>query len=146
MAVLRVLLNRLPYLLCGIAVYLLASPATQKLFTNNAAMVGFFTSLNLPAPELTVILIGVIELLAMLAFITGIGGRFMAGILIVEMIVAMATAGRNDNNTVLIVCSIGILIMGTGRESVWQPAENFFRRLTPKFLQTDAPTAAQPAR
>lgn len=131
MSALETLRHRMPLLLCGVAVYLLSSPATQKLFTNNEAMVGFFTSLGIPAPAFMVIFIGVIELLA---FITGLGARVMAAVIVVEMVVAMATAGVNANNVVLILSAIVIAALGTPY-ALQLPANSPVNRLVPAALR-----------
>jgi len=134
MSALATLRHRLPLLLCGVAVYLLASPATQKLFTNNEAMVGYFTSLGIPAPAFMVIFVGVIELLAMLAFITGLGARVMAAVIVVEMLVAMATSGVVANNIVLILSAICIAALGTPY-ALRLPAGSPVSRLLPAPLR-----------
>lgn len=134
MSALATLRHRLPLLLCGVAVYLLASPATQKLFTNNEAMVGYFTSLGIPVPAFMVIFVGVIELLAMLAFITGLGARVMAAVIVVEMLVAMATSGVVANNIVLILSAITIAALGTPY-ALRLPANSPISRLVPAPLR-----------
>lgn len=134
MSALATLRHRLPLLLCGVAVYLLASPATQKLFTNNEAMVGYFTSLGIPAPAFMVIFVGAIELLAMLAFITGLGARVMAAVIVVEMLVAMATSGVVANNIVLILSAICIAALGTPY-ALRLPAGSPVNRLLPAPLR-----------
>lgn len=138
MSAVETLRRRLPLLLCGVAVYLLASPATQKLFTNNEAMVGYFASLGLPAPALLVIVVGLIETLAMLAFITGLGARVMAAAIVIEMLVAMATAGVNANNVVLILSAACIAVLGTSY-ALRLPADSPINRLLPASLRTPAP-------
>jgi uncharacterized membrane protein YphA (DoxX/SURF4 family) len=97
-------------------------------------MVGFFTSLGLPAPAFLVIAIGIIELLAMLAFITGLGARVMAVVIVIEMLVAMATAGVNANNVVLILSAIGIAALGTPY-ALRLPADSPAARLIPAPLR-----------
>lgn len=125
-----VFIKRLPYLLCAIAAYIVYDPALQK-FTNHSVMTGFFDNLGFPIPEATVLFVGIVEIAAVLSFIFGIGGRWMALILGIEMLVAMATAGRNDNNTIVLICCIGIMLLGTGERSVWQPMEARVRRYIP---------------
>ncbi|MFW5772991.1 MAG: DoxX family protein [Phototrophicaceae bacterium] len=120
MSTFNTLLRRLPYLLAAVAAYVVIDPALQK-FTNHSVMVGFFDSLGFPIPEVTVVFVGVIELLAVAAFVFGIAGRWMALVLGSEMVVAMLTAGVNTNNTVVLICCIGIALLGTGERSLWQP-------------------------
>ena len=120
MSVTNTLLRRLPYLLCAVAAYVVIDPALQK-FTDHAMMTGFFDNLGFPVPEVTVVFVGIIELLAVTAFVLGIAGRWMALVLGGEMVVAMLTAGVNTNNTVVLICCIGIALLGTGERSLWQP-------------------------
>lgn len=120
MSALNTLLRRLPYLLSAVAAYIVIDPALQK-FTNHAVMTGFFENLGFPVAGTTVIFVGVIELAAVAAFVFGIAGRWMALVLGGEMIVAMLTAGVNTNNTIVLICCVGIALLGTGERSLWQP-------------------------
>lgn len=120
MSALNTLLKRLPYLLSAVAAYIVIDPALQK-FTNHAVMTGFFENLGFPVAGATVIFVGVIELAAVAAFVFGIAGRWMALVLGGEMIVAMLTAGVNTNNTIVLICCVGIALLGTGERSLWQP-------------------------
>jgi uncharacterized membrane protein YphA (DoxX/SURF4 family) len=120
MSLTNTLLRRLPYLLCAVAAYIVIVQALPK-FTDHARMTGLFDNLGFPIPDVTVVFVGVIELLAVTAFVFGIAGRWMALVLGTEMVVAMLTAGVNTNNTVVLICCVGIALLGTGERSLWQP-------------------------
>jgi putative oxidoreductase len=117
----------LPVVLRAAAVYVLFEPALNK-FRSTEAMVGFFGSLGIPSPEIMVLLVGVVEVSAVILFATGILGRVIAVPLSVVMIVAMATAGVNQNNIIVLVSSLGILALGTGALSLWQPEGDLLGR------------------
>lgn len=95
----------------------LVVPGSQKLL-NYGSQVDFFAELGIPAPELLVPLVGVIELTAATLIAFGIAGRLGAALMVPVMLVAMATAEVNAFNTAVLVASLGILVVGTGRYSV----------------------------
>jgi len=95
----------------------LVVPGSQKLL-NYGSQVDFFSELGIPAPELLVPLVGVIELTAATLIAFGIAGRLGAALMVPVMLVAMATAEINAFNTAVLVASLGILVLGTGRYSV----------------------------
>ena len=109
----------LPVLLRAVIVYVVIGPATQKFF-DYETMVGFFTALGIPAPEVMVVFVGVIEMSAVI---------LLALVLAIEMVVAMLTAGRNTNNTVVLLSCLGIVALGTGAFSLWQPEARWIARL-----------------
>jgi|GEM_PF-402117 putative oxidoreductase len=95
----------------------LVVPGSQKLL-NYGSQVDFFVELGIPAPELLVPLVGVIELTAATLIVFGIAGRLGAALMVPVMLVAMATAEVNAFNTAVLVASLGVLVFGTGRYSV----------------------------
>ena len=95
----------------------LVVPGSQKLL-DYGSQVDFFTELGIPAPELLVPLVGVIELTAATLILLGIAGRLGAALMVPVMLVAMATAEVNAFNTAVLVSCLGILVLGTGRYSL----------------------------
>ena len=95
----------------------LVVPGSQKLL-DYGSQVDFFAELGIPAPELLVPLVGVIELAAAVLIVCGIAGRIGATLMVPVMLVAMATAEVNAFNTAVLVSCLGILVLGTGRYSL----------------------------
>jgi len=95
----------------------LVVPGSQKLL-NYGSQVDFFAELGIPVPGLLVPLVGVIELTAATLIVFGIAGRLGAALMGPVMLVAMATAEVNAFNAAVLVSSLGILVLGTGRYSV----------------------------
>ena len=123
----KLIFRWLPVVARAAAVYVLFSPMLSK-FTNTERMVGLFGNLGLPAPEITVLFVGVVELLGVVLYALGLGGRVIAVPLIIEMIVAMSTAGVNQNNIIVLTASVIILTLGTGALSPFQPEGSFLGR------------------
>lgn len=126
-----IILKRLPIILGAFAAGVYYTPATDKLFYNKTGQIAAFTNLGYSNPETVVLLLGLFELAAMIAFTLGIGGRFMAMAVIFEMIVAMNQVGIRPNNVAVMACAIGILLLGTGAHSLWQPMEERFKQWIP---------------
>lgn len=129
----NIFLKRLPIVLGALAAGVYFGPATDKLFFNNAGQVGAFTSLGFASPETVVLLLGIFELVAMFSLALGIGGRVMSIAVIIEMLIAISYVGIKPNNVVVLLCAIGILLLGTGANSLWQPLEAQFNRFIPKM-------------
>lgn len=125
------LIQRLPYIFSIFAAGIYFGPATDKLFFNNATQVGMFTQLGFSSPETTVLLVGLFELAAIISFLLGIAGRWVAIAVIIEMLFAMSYFRVVPNNTAVLICAVGVLLLGTGAHSLWQPGEEIFRRFIP---------------
>ncbi|WP_327053587.1 DoxX family protein [Halomicrococcus gelatinilyticus] len=113
----------LPLVLRAVVAIVVATPATGK-FLDYRGQVDFFASLGLPAPELTVVLVGAVEVAALVMLVLGFAGRVAAAALAVVMVVAIATAGVNPLNVVVLLGSLGIVALGTGPYSLWQPEDD----------------------
>lgn len=135
MALIERIATWLPLVFRAVAVYVLVlgptaagpGPAVQKI-TNNAAMVGYFANLGIPAPEVMVIVVALVEWGSVVAFVLGAAGRAMAALLAIEMIVAIALTTPGSNNLAVLISSVGILLLGTGALSLWQPEAALLRR------------------
>jgi uncharacterized membrane protein YphA (DoxX/SURF4 family) len=97
-----------------------AYPAVRK-FTQYGYRVEEFAAYGIPWPELAVPVTGAIELVAIALLTVGIAGRLGAGMLTAGMLVVAATAGSNAFSIVVLVASIGVLVLGTGPYSYWDP-------------------------
>ena len=112
----------LPVVLRAVVALAVAAPATAK-FLDYQGQVDFFVSLGIPQPELTVLLVGLVEVAALVMLVLGIAGRVAAAALVVVMVVAIVTAGANPLNVVVLLGSLGIVALGTGPYSLWQPED-----------------------
>lgn len=110
----------LPVVLRVIAVTITAYPAVRK-FTEYSARVEAFTAYGMPWPELAVPLTGVVELVAIALIAVGVAGRLGAGMLAGGMLVVAVTAGSNPFSVAVLVASAGIVVLGTGPYSYWDP-------------------------
>lgn len=111
----------LPVVLRVIAVTVTVWPAVRK-FTQYSYRVQEFASYGVPFPELAVPVSGAVELFAVVSLAGGIAGRLGAGSLLVTMVVAVATAGPSLFSGLMLVASAGILVLGTGPYSYWDPS------------------------
>lgn len=108
----------LPVVLRVVAVTVTLYPALRK-FLEYSYRVGEFRTYGIPWPEVAVPLTGVIELVAIASIGLGIAGRLGAGALVVGMVVAVAAAGPNPFNVLVLLASAGICLLGTGPYSYW---------------------------
>ena len=117
---LQTVLAWLPVVLRAIAVLVTAYPAVRK-FTQYGSRVEAFAAYGIPWPELAVPVTGAIELVAIALLTVGIAGRLGAAMLVAGMLVVAATAGSNPFSLVVLVASAGVLVLGTGPYSYWDP-------------------------
>jgi uncharacterized membrane protein YphA (DoxX/SURF4 family) len=110
----------LAVLLRVIVVTVTLYPAVRK-FTEYSYRVAKFEAYGLPWPAFAVPVTGVVEILAIVAVGVGIAGRLGAGALVVGMVVAIVAAGPNPFNVLVLVASVGIVLLGTGPYSYWDP-------------------------
>lgn len=86
---------------------LVAPPAVGK-FLTYAQSVAFFASLGIPSPELTVILVGIIELAAVVLLLIDVGRRSVGVSLLPVMLVAFWTT-YDWQALVVLFAAIGLL-------------------------------------
>ena len=63
-----------------------------------------------------------------LAMAMGWAGRFMAFVAVFPLGLTVALDGLTPIRSVLVICILGILMLGTGRGSLWQPSDRVFAR------------------
>ncbi|WP_458187305.1 DoxX family protein [Haladaptatus sp. NG-WS-4] len=114
----------LPLVLRALVVVIVAIPAITK-FADYAGQVDFFTSLGIPAPGVMVLVVGVVEVASVVMLALGVAGRVAALALTVVMLVAIVTDGANPLNVTVLLASLGILSLGTGPYSLWQPEDRY---------------------
>jgi uncharacterized membrane protein YphA (DoxX/SURF4 family) len=87
-------------------------------FASHASQTRHFRHWGVPAPSSLVYLIGLVEIVAGVVLVLGLAPRLAALVLIVDMLAAMATAGRIDGGFHLIVPPLLIIacliIIGSG--------------------------------
>ncbi|WP_332898779.1 DoxX family protein [Haladaptatus sp. CMSO5] len=106
----------------AVVVGILTIPAMSK-FLNFSQSAGFFASLGFPVPEALVVVVGLIEVTAVIMIAFGIAGRVAALSLIPVMMVAMATAGPSWKNAVVLLGAMALFVFGTGAYSVYRLGE-----------------------
>lgn len=116
----RIIRNGLPVLARLAVVGITTYPALRK-FMQYPERVAQFASWGVPWPEIAVLVAGAVQLFALSTIAIGFGGRVGASALAVVMTVAMITAGPNVFNGTVFVSSVVIMLVGTGRYSVWDP-------------------------
>lgn len=110
----------LPVVLRGLVVLILTPPAVGKFiyYSDRAAN---FAEYGIPAPEITVLLVGVLQLLAVVSIAFGAAGRLGALSMVPVMVTAMVVQFVNPFNTIVLVGCLGIILLGTGNYSLWEP-------------------------
>lgn len=112
--------GHLAVLLRVVAVTVTLYPAARK-FLEYPYRVAKFEAYGFPYPEVAVPVTGVIEILAVVAIGFGVAGRLGAGALGFGMVVAIVAAGPNPFSVLVLVASAGIVLLGTGPYSYWDP-------------------------
>lgn len=110
----------LPVILRVLTVTITLYPAVRK-FSEYSYRVTQFEAYAIPWPELAVPVAGVIELVAIVSIGFGIAGRVGGSALAVGMIVAIVAAGPNPFSVLVLFASLGIVLLGTGPYSYWDP-------------------------
>ncbi|MFC6991777.1 DoxX family protein [Haladaptatus sp. GCM10025707] len=106
----------------AILVGVLTMPAVSK-FLDFGGSAEFFESLGLPVPAALVLVVGVVEVAAVVMIAFGIAGRLAAISLLPVMLIAMAIAGPGWKNVVVLLCAIVLFVMGTGAYSLYRLGE-----------------------
>ena len=120
--------RRLPIPLRILVVALVAQPAIMK-FTSYGWAVEGFTGMGILAPGLMVFVSGVVELLAVVAAVLGLG-RLPFVALTGNMVVALIAGGIALNAIAALVAAVGLAVLGTGAFSLWHPEARFLPGLS----------------
>lgn len=110
----------LPVALRGLLAIILVPAAVWK-FTLYADRVARFTEYGIPAPEIMVVVVGIVELLAALMILLGVAGRLGALVMVPIMLTAIAVSAPNPHNGLVLVGCIAVVLLGTGNLSLWEP-------------------------
>ncbi|GEM_PF-1497827 len=125
----QILYDWLPLALRGLVVLLLGPAAVLK-FVDHSGEAANFAEWGIPAPEITVLLVGAIQLPAALMIALGIAGRLAALVVIPIMVTAMVTAGVVVTNVLVLAGCLGIVVFGTGRYTLWRPGDRLVAQAT----------------
>lgn len=117
----------LPLLFRGLCVAVVSGPALQK-FLDYSGQAAFFREIGVGHPGIMVVVVGIVELLTVLLILLGIAGRIAALSLMFVMGAAIMFAELNWGNGITLVSTISLVILGSGRFSLWAPEETFLRR------------------
>ncbi|MFC7325919.1 DoxX family protein [Halorubrum rutilum] len=110
----------LPVILRVLAVTITLYPAVRK-FSEYSYRVTQFEAYGIPLPGLAVLVTGVVEFVAIVLIGFGVGGRIGGSALAFGMIVAIVAAGPNPFSVLVLFASLGIVLLGTGPYSYWDP-------------------------
>lgn len=94
-------------------VVLVAKPAVSK-FVTYGSSVAFFDAVGMPAPAATVVVAGLVEVMAVFLLIVGRGERIAALSLIPVMIVAILYVGPDWKNLAVLAGSLALFVGETG--------------------------------
>ena len=114
------------------AVGITTIPALTK-FLSYPERVAQFAGWGIPWPEVTVLVAGTVQVLAIVTIALGLGGRLGASALAFVMAVAMSTAGPDPLNGAVLVSSLIIVLLGTGRYSLWDPSVRELPRIAERI-------------
>lgn len=98
-------------------VALVAKPALSKVVTYGGS-VSFFDAIGMPAPAVTVVLAGFVEVGAVALLLVGVGERLAAVSLIPVMLVAMLYVGPDWRNLGVLLGATGLLVLETDFDAV----------------------------
>lgn len=104
--------TQLPAFLRVVIAGLLIGPGISKLLTYERS-VRFFASLGIPAPDVLVVVVGVLELLAAGLLLVHRVPRIAALLTIPMMVVAVVTAGPSWQNIGALVAALGVIGLET---------------------------------
>jgi len=112
-----------------VTVVVMVFPAGLIKLLRYEARVAVFADMGVPAPELLVVLIGVVELLTALAILLGVASRLAALVVVTVMVSAMWFAGVVPTNLAVLLASGALVILGPGEYARWEPRSGFLDRL-----------------
>ena len=111
----------LPILFRILVAWQLAWPALSKFVLYDSRVEHFRHDYGIPFPEVMVPVVGAFEVIAVIAVLLGVAGRLASIPLVVIMLVAIARAGPEGGNLAVLLGSLGIMLLGTGPFSLWEP-------------------------
>ncbi len=110
----------LPWLFRALVIWQLAWPALSKVVAYDMRVQDFIHH-GVANPEIMVPIVGFFEMLTTLGMLVGFAGRLVALPTVVIMLVAIYLTGLSDGNIMVLIGCIGVMILGTGPLSLWNP-------------------------
>jgi CDP-diacylglycerol--glycerol-3-phosphate 3-phosphatidyltransferase len=121
------LIELLPVVVRFVLAGLLASDLGNTLLNFNT-VIDTFAGAAFPAPKVVVLLFSILKLAAIPLLLTGTAGRFVAFTLIFPIGLTSVRLGLTELGTGMLIGDLLILILGTGRGSIWEPSKRIFVR------------------
>ncbi len=121
-----------PLALRAIVLWQLTWPAASK-FLIYEERVRDFEHHGIPNPAAWVPIVGTFEVIAVIAIALGIAARLACLPMLPIMAVAIATAGLESGNAMVLIGCVGIVLFGSGALSLWQPEERWLAHLKSKL-------------
>lgn len=103
-------------------------PGVWLKWTMFQSVVVQFRASGFPYPELIVGLFALIESLAIIAIPFGFAARFVAFLLVFPLGFTIIAIGFDYQSTVLLIADLLLLIVGSGKLSLWKPSETLFAK------------------
>ncbi len=116
----------------SIVLWQLTWPAASK-FLIYEERVRDFEHHGVPNPEVWVAIVGTFEIIAVIAIALGIAARLACLPMLPIMAVAIATAGLESGNAMVLIGCLGIVLFGSGALSLWQPEDHGLAQLKSKL-------------
>lgn len=110
----------LPVVLRGVAAVVLLPAALEK-FLGYGTQSDVFVALGVPMADITVLVVGIVELVVGLALVFGVLSRLAAVTAVVVMVAAITFVGIVPSNAVVLLAGLGIIVLGPGRYTGWNP-------------------------
>ncbi len=110
----------LPWLFRALVIWQLAWPAFSK-FVAYDMRVQDFIHHGVTHPEMMVPVVGFFETLTTLGLLVGFAGRLVALPTVEIMLVAIYLTGFSDGNILVLIGCMGVILLGTGPLSLWNP-------------------------
>lgn len=108
----------LPVGLRAVAVLALV-PAGLMKFIDYGPQTARFVELGVPAADVMVVVVGLVELVAALGLAFGVASRSAAFVSVQVMLAAIFFVGVVPSNAIVLLTCLGIMVLGPGHYAVW---------------------------
>jgi len=111
-------------------VVIMVFPAAAMKVLDYDGQAAFFAEIGVPAAEVTVLLVAAVQLVAVAALVVGVASRLAALVLVPVMVTAMGLYAVVPSNVAVLVGSVGIVVLGSGRYARWRLDTETVARIT----------------
>lgn len=119
MRTMTALRRRVPYFLCSVAAYILALMMLSQIAS----------WLQMRSVTESNLILLMFQILVLFSFAVGFAGRLTATAVTFVLAVGLLTGPATASEWILLLCAVGIMLLGTGRDSAWQPGEQVYSRV-----------------